>query len=567
MIDQKNWIKANQELVAKTIGELTFEQVLKPTEKSGLWELVLSSGVKYSFSAWMSTWEHLRISPNSILRNGAPLTSAAQFFIDSSNETKMDDIILGNFLEEMNNTLYADLKLIQKNSKLSIDDILDWDGEKLQAILNGHPKILLNKGRMGWGAQALEDYSPENEKSFKLHWVLLERSLLEGSIPAQDILDESFTSEARTQFLKTHPIPENFCLVPVHPWQWDRFISIQFAGLIAQGSMISLGEAGDNYRPQISLRTLSNVDRPEKVDIKLPLSILNTSCIRGLPAKTISIGKEVSEILSKICREDSMLKNVEILNEKAGVAFIQPDFAQIKDAPYRYHEYFGAVWRESAQSKIQEDEKAIITASLFHQDHENKSLIGAYILKSGLSKAQWLKQYFQVVVIPLYHLQLQYGVGMVAHGQNIILTLKNYVPTKMILKDFQGDLRLLKNLPPDGEKYLGSIASQLTRLPANYLIHDLITGHFITVLRFISETMQESDNLTEKEFYQILSKELQAYSKDKNIAPEQNLLAPTFERVLLNKVRFSIGYSDSAARPLPMVGGALKNPMYPLGEK
>jgi aerobactin synthase len=569
MNSKELWVLANQELIAKAIGELTFEQILSPIKIEESWELILASGVQYTFSGWMSTWEHLRISPATIQRSGEIATSAAQFFIDSQAETKMDDIVLANFLEEMNNTLYSDQKLILKREAHAVAELTNWDGEKLQTILNGHPKILLNKGRIGWGANALNDYSPESEKSFKLHWIAVRNSLLEGVIPNLELMDESFTPEAKAQYLNQFHIPADFTLLPVHPWQWDRFIAIQFAGAVAKGDIISYGIAGDDYRPQISLRTLSNVNRPIKMDIKLPLSILNTSCIRGLPAKSIAIGNKVSEILEKICHEDKILKaaNTQILIEKAGVALVQDEFIQVKSAPYRYHEYLGAVWRTSSRLKIQKDELAIISASLFHQDCKNQSLIGAYIKLSSLSTTQWLQAYFKTVVIPLYHLQLHYGVGMVAHGQNIILILKDFAPSGMMLKDFQGDLRLLNELPANGKTYLAEVENELTRLPPNYLIHDLITGHFITVLRFISEVMQESDGFPEHDFYQILSNELSVYLSDKTVTPEQNLLSENFQRVLLNKVRFAIGYSDSPLRPLPMVGGELKNPMSPHGAK
>ncbi len=567
MMKHQDWIRANQELIAKALGELTFEQIIAPVMKDDFWELLLASGVTYTFSGKMSIWEHLRVNPSSIYRNGISATSSGEFFMDSANETKMDDIILGNFLEEMNNTLYSDVTLIQKRAACTVEDLTDLNGDKLQAFLNGHPKILLNKGRIGWGAEALSRYSPENETSFQLHWALVSNKLLKGEIPSKEIIDQSFSEMDRKDFLGRYSIPQDFTLLPVHPWQWDRFIAIQFAGEIARGEIISLGQAGDFYRPQISLRTLSNIDRPEKVDIKLPLSILNTSCIRGLPAGSISIGPKVSSVLNSICQQDPLLAEsaTEILSEVAGVAVVQKEFEQIKGAPYRYHEFLGAVWRESSRSKINNDEKAIIVSSLFYKDEKGKSLIGEYITKSGLSQVQWLKKYFQVIVIPLYHLQLEYGIGMVAHGQNIVLRLKNNAPAGMLLKDFQGDLRLLQELPPKGQNYLGSLHNELTKLPADYLIHDLITGHFVTVLRFISEVMEDCDQLSEVEFYQILSDELQAYASGRNISPEQSLLTEYFQRVLLNKVRFAIGYSDSANRPLPMTGKPLKNPLYPVG--
>ncbi len=571
MIDKNIWERVNQELVAKAIGELTFEEILSPSRNDKAWKLVLSSGISYEFKGEKSIWEHLSIDPTSLRRNGQAVTSSAQFFLDSQIETKMDDIILGNFLEEMNNTLYSDLQLQKNRSSLRVKEMIHWNGEKLQTIQNGHPKILLNKGRIGWGQEALSAFSPESGQAIKLHWIAVHHDYLEGSIPSLDILNESFNLEAKELFLSAAQEKlqdlKNFSFLPVHPWQWDRFISIQYAELIQLKKMVSLGAAGDSYCPQISLRTLSNLDRPEKVDIKLPLTILNTSCIRGLPAKGISLGPKISEVLTQICHKDEFLKSshTQILKEKAGLALLHPHFSQIKKAPYRYHEFLGAVWRESSYSKIEGQDKAIITASLFLKDQDGSSLVGEYIKQSGLSREEWLKRYFRVIVLPLYHLQLEYGVGMVAHGQNIILHLKDFAPYGMILKDFQGDLRLSTQMPQKGKNYFGELTEKLTTLPPHYLIHDLITGHFITVLRFISQVMKEAENFSEDDFYQILSQEIQQYSKNKNISVEQSLLNKTIPRVLLNKVRFSIGYSDSESRPLPLVGTDLQNPLYPKG--
>lgn len=569
MSDRVIWNKVNQELVAKAIGELTFEEIICPFEESSCWKLTLTSGITYKFQAQKSIWEHLIVESATLLRNNDAVESAAQFFIDSQSETKMDDIVLGNFLEEMHNTLYSDMNLHLKRASLRVNELVNWDGEKLQTIQNGHPKIILNKGRIGWGQEALRQFSPESPNNFQLHWLAVQQDLLEGDIPPLEILDESFSPDAKEAFLlrassKIGDI-KSFCFLPVHPWQWDRFIVIQFAELIHKKQVVSLGIAGDHYRPQISLRTLSNAERPNKVDIKLPLTILNTSCIRGLPSKGISLGPKVSEVLTRICQEDEYLNlsHTEVLKEKAGVALLHPHFSQIKKAPYRYHEYLGAVWRESSQSKLAEGNKAIITAGLFLKDEENRSLIGEYIKRSGLSTTEWLKSYFKVIVLPLYHLQLEYGVGMVAHGQNIILTLKNFAPHGMILKDFQGDLRLSTQMPEKGKKYFEKLVDDLTALPPDYLIHDLITGHFITVLRFISQVLKETENFSEDDFYQILSQEIQHYSKNKKISVEQSLLNRTIPRVLLNKVRFSIGYSDSESRPLPMLGTDLQNPLYP----
>lgn len=581
------WLKVNQDLVAKSLGELAYEQILRPTllhkeglNGSGLYRVDLKSGVSYRFHAWQGVWEYLRVRADSIERIEGDKTeqvkNAGQFFVDARIDLEMTEIVLGNFLEEMHSTLFSDMRILEKNQGLRASELATWDGHRVQLALNGHPKILLNKGRMGWGAQDLLTYAPENEKPFQLAWIAVRRSRIRLSLRAgveleslyRESLSEEEISSLSSKLKDEGYAVSSYFIAPVHPWQWDRIVQIQFAGEIAMGNIVYLGLAGDLYQPQISLRTLSNVTHPEKSDIKLPLSILNTSAVRGIPSRYIDGAPAVSEAVSRLCATDTFLKasGTDVFEEKAGFSYVQPTFAQVQGAPYRYHELLGAVWRESVHGKTRDPgETGVVTAALFYQDEFGRSLIGAYIEKSGLNPAEWLKRYFEAVVIPLYHLQLKYGLGLVAHGQNIVLKLRDFMPVGMWLKDFHGDLRLSAEESELQKKFLSSVASHLDRLPPHYLIHDLVTGHFLTVLRFVSVVLEESDGFSESEFYRILSECVHSYIEKHALAhvnERTDILSEKFHRVLLNKVRFRIGYADSAERPLPMLGEDLKNPLY-----
>lgn len=575
------WLQVNKNLVAKSIGELSYEQILQPVlRESDLYELKLQSGVTYQFTAWKSVWDHLRVQPKSIERSDSSIRSTAisagQFFIDAQAELEMTDITLAHFLEEMHNTLYSDLKLAEKNKDLSVETMTLWNGHQVQSVLNGHPKILLNKGRMGWTVKDLAAYAPESQKSFQLHWIAVNKQHLivsddlESSL--ETIYEQSLSDLEVLAFRKAlsekDVKPSDYYFMPVHPSQWERIIQLHFSAEIAMNQIISLGQAGDQYQAQISLRTLSNITRPEKDDIKLPLSILNTSAVRGIPARYIKSAAKVSRAVAKICQTDSVLiqAGTDLLEDKWGEAYVHPLYAQVKGAPYRYNETLGSLWRQSVQSKLAEGEIGIITGSLFHQDHEGRSLIGAYIRKSGLSTEKWLEAYFDKVVIPLYHLQLKYGLGLVAHGQNVVLKLKNFIPQGILLKDFQGDLRLSAD---HKSEWVHDLVPHLDQLPPHYVIHDLITGHFVTVLRFVSAVLQESDQFSEESFYKILSDRVKLYLKHNTsqaVPASIDILSEKTSRVLLNKVRFKIGYADTAERPLPLVGSDLSNPLRVHGD-
>ncbi len=571
------WTQVNRQLIAKSIGELSYEQVLYPSVKEeDLYSLKLDSGVEYFFRAWKSIWDYLRVDPLTLVRkshDGRTL-SAGQFFIDAKAELAMDEIEFGSFLEEMSSTLYIDSKLFEKNSKVSLEQLADMKSIQRQSYYNGHPKILLNKGRMGWGSEELDQYAPEISQEVCFDWIAVYSTQVvvgvEQGKEYNDFVEQSLTSFELKKFHQKikalGKAPRDYYLMPVHPWQYSRYIKLQFQEEIHNQKIIYLGQAGDPYRPQVSIRSFSNTERPQKCDIKLSLSIQNTSAVRGLPSQYLKVAPSTSRKLEELCEQDPVLKKrgTQVLKEPAGISYVHPQYKQLKEVPYRFQEYLGVVFRESLSSKLHPDENAIMTGGLFHQDSEKKCLLAVFQRRSGLSMEEWLQRYFESVVIPLYHLQLEYGVGLVAHGQNTILRLKDNIPSGVILKDFQGDLRFSEELKEKSHVFKDVIDSYETLKP-EYIIHDLVTGHFVTVLRFISSALFESEGFAEDKFYQILSEVIKGYlgeQKGESVDQTHNLLNEKIKRVLLNKVRFSIGYGDSAMRPKPMLGSDLNNPLY-----
>src|SRR5690606_25326802 len=121
--------------------------------------------ISYSFTGKKSLWGWIKVDPASILRNGQKAVSASQFFIDTQEFTKMSDITLAQFIEEMRPTLFADLHL---NHEVGAEEFIKLNFLESQQLLNGHPKILLNKGRLGWSIEDWKNYAPENRPLFPL---------------------------------------------------------------------------------------------------------------------------------------------------------------------------------------------------------------------------------------------------------------------------------------------------------------------------------------------------------------------------------------------------------------
>lgn len=578
--------QANLELIAKSISELHFEEIIteliehKPNEFS----VTFQSGVTYFFHGVYSLWQTLQIDAKSIKRQvdknkfiqENENLSAGQFFIDIQKEIAINDITLAHFLEEMHNTLYSETKIIEKIKNLSFNQIEEIPFDQLQFYLSGHPKILLNKGRMGFGVNALENYAPESEKNMQFMWLLVHKDLpLFSSNTTEENLFHNYfyqnvfskeNCHELSNYLSTHSINQNdYTLFPVHPWQFDRFIAIQYSTYIDNKKFIPFKLAGANFRPQISLRTFFNADNKKSCDIKVSLTVLNTSAYRGIGSTGIETSFELSNYLSTIIDQDAFFSDhpTHVLKEKVAASIAHPHFSELQFPPYRYNEMLGYIVRESHHQYLKDDESALMSGAFFLKDKMEKSLIAEYIKRSNVGADKWIETYTRKVILPLYHLQLSHGVGIVAHGQNIVVKFKNYLPSGVFLKDFQGDLRFSQTIKENFPEVLTTIK----KLPPEYLIHDLLTGHFITVWRFISPLLQAENIISEEKTYAIMGNVIEDYLKQYQTEIYQshdhplNLLRTKIERVILNKVRFTIGYQDSETRPVPLTGTPLKNPL------
>lgn len=103
-----------------------------------------------------------------------------------------------------------------------------------------------------------------------------------------------------------------------------------------------------------------------------------------------------------------------------------------------------------------------------------------------------------------------------------------------------------------------------SRLSADYLIHDLQTGHFVTVLRFISPLMVRL-GVPERRFYQLLAAVLSDYMKKHPQMSERfalfSLFRPQIIRVVLNPVKLT-GLIWMAAAACCRITLDLQNPLW-----
>ncbi|MEA1831551.1 IucA/IucC family siderophore biosynthesis protein [Methylobacterium durans] len=575
------WLDINRALIAKTIGELAFEEafVPEPINREGTqWLLRLDDGIAYRFAAERRIWGNLAIDPPSLFRVAGSLVTpagdAAGFLVDASRTLAIEPATLCTYVREVMSTLAADVRIAAIGRSMTGPDLLRLSDRILQHYLDGHPKASASKGRIGWGLADFEAYAPEFEPEIRLFWVAADRAAcrisLEPGLDEADLVADALDSSERARLAeacRAHGIePVRYLLLPVHPWQWDHMIALQFAGEIAARRLVPLGSFGRVYLPQQSLRTLAGAHAAVRLDVKLALTILNTSAWRGVPGKYMVTGPAFSAWLAEKAAQDPELAGVVILQERAGAFYPHPVYERIADAPYQFREMLGVIWRDGIAARLEPGRSALMMGALLKTDASGRPLVSSLVARSGLDPETWLERLFDHVGVPLYHFLCRYGVGFIAHGQNVTLILENGVPCGVALKDFQGDVDLVDQDFAEAGDLPPGVRETLLRRPAAHLLQHLQTGHFASLLRFVSDALLRQDGVPEIAFYAALARALRRYQARHPDLAERfrlfDLFAPQVPRICINRVRLALGYGDSSLRPVPRLGTDLINPLH-----
>ncbi|GAA0280751.1 IucA/IucC family protein [Cryptosporangium japonicum] len=546
------WHEAGLVLLTRALAELSYEDMLRPEPLGDRRYRVDCGDVEYTFTADRAAFDSWRIDAGSIRRNGEPAADPMEFIVDARGVLGLDGPTTAEALRELVATWSADA-LLRRNLPTA-RELADASYVDLESAQAGHPAMVLNKGRLGFTASDAEAYAPEAGQTFRLTWIAVHPSLASAhGVPIDDELDPT----TRESF----DAPDGYVWLPVHPFHLDACVRTLFAPYLADGRIVILGEAPDRYRALASVRTLVNVDHPEKRNVKVPLLIRNTLVWRGLPAGPTAGAPAVSAWLHARRASDPYLdEHVDLLGEVASVAVRHPLFDRVPDAPYRYHELLAAVWREPVQTYLKPGERARSLASLLVTGSDGVTLAAELISRSGLEARTWLRALVDAVLAAPLHALHAHDLAFCPHGENTVVVFgPDEVPLRTMLKDFAEDVNLLpgrsyEGLPDEADRLL-------PRWPEKELAHSIVTAVFAGVFRPLAALVDVPD------FWVVVRDSVDAYFADRPELAERReaygLTAAEVERICLNREQLTGGgFHDRAEKEeFEIVHGTVPNPL------
>ncbi|GHD71593.1 hypothetical protein GCM10010317_080670 [Streptomyces mirabilis] len=578
-LSPERWERAGRLLVRKALAEFAHERLITP-ESDGDGGYVVRSDdglTRYRFTATLRSLDHWQVDPESITRHrdGAELPLAAlDFFIELKTSLGLSDEVLPVYLEEISSTLSGTCFKLTKPQIPSAELAKASFQEIETGMTEGHPCFVANNGRLGFGVHEYLSYAPETASPIRLVWLAAHRSRAAFTagvgIEYESFVREELGAGTVARFAATLTEqgldPEDYLLIPVHPWQWWNKLSVTFAAEVAQRHLVCLGEGDDEYLAQQSIRTFFNTTSPKKHYVKTALSVLNMGFMRGLSAAYMEATPAINDWLAQLVENDPVLKStgLSVIRERAAVGYRHLEYEAATDRYSPYRKMLAALWRESPVPSLQEGESLATMASLVHVDHTGASFAGALIERSGLTPVEWLRRYLRAYFTPLLHSFYAYDLVYMPHGENVILVLKDGAVQRAIYKDIAEEIAVM-----DPQAVLPPVVERIrVEVPEDKKLLSIFTDVFDCFFRFLAADLAGEGILDEDDFWRTVAGSVREYQES---APEladkfrqYDMFAPEFALSCLNRLQLRnnkqmVDLADPSGA-LQLVG-SLKNPI------
>jgi 2-[(L-alanin-3-ylcarbamoyl)methyl]-3-(2-aminoethylcarbamoyl)-2-hydroxypropanoate synthase len=455
--------------------------------------------------------------------------SVSQFLGEVRGMLRAQPEQLERFAQELEETLVKDA-LAQFVREERGDTLAGTDYDALEAmIMDGHRYHPTYKSRLGFDLVDNIAYGPEFAEPVRPVWLaarrtlaqvttsrsLLERDFLRGQLGAAKHDAFEATIRARGED------PGRFTMLPVHPWQWRERISLGFAGQLAAGDLLVLGDDPYAFVAQQSIRTLACSDAPNRPYLKLALSIVNTSASRTLAPHTIGNAARISDWLVRVVGSDPFLRDelrTILLAEVMGTVVNAPQTGGLVRA--ETYGTLACIWRESLHPRLDPGERAVPFNGLTACERDGTPLINGWVRALGL--VSWLSSVIDVSATPLLHLLCRHGIALESHAQNMVLLHRGGKPTRVALRDFHDGVRFCRARlaePALGPELVTPAAHHQN--PQSFretddlaMVANLLFGAFLFVnLGELAIFLEDVYELGERDFWSIVDERIMRYQR------------------------------------------------------
>lgn len=472
-----------------------------------------------------------RIHPGSIMTHAAAGWRPAEL-ADVVDALEADPALKAELTEDLQRTAYlTDLTrpaVAQRGPRIGMTyDALE------AAIDEGHPYHPCFKARSGFSDADHSTYGPEAGTAFRLQWLAVDRALVDQVLP--DRFWKAELCDATGLRLCDRATAAGIDLsqhrfFPVHPWQAEKLQGDPlYQSWIGAGQITPLGAFGHKYRATQSVRTLSNASDPARAHVKTSMAMRNTSSLRTIEPHSVCVAPAISDWLTAVLDSDPLFQTgcpLTLLREYAGM---------IVGRDTHLAGHLAAIYRESPQGRGFAADQVMPLNALSLTEADGLPLIDPWVQKHGLHA--WLDQLLQVVVLPVWHLMVAHGIGLEAHGQNLMLHHEGGWPIGLIARDFHESVEYVPellsrpDLVPDlaaiDPAYVEAAPDQFHQMQSAEALRELVMDTlFIYNLAELSSLLNKHYGVAEGLFWRRIRWFLDKHVADHKLQARQALFEP-----------------------------------------
>ncbi len=250
-----------------------------------------------------------------------------------------------------------------------------------------------------------------------------------------------------------------------------------------------------------------------------------------------------------------------VLRERAAIGYTGDAYHRL-DATSPYQKMLAALWRESPVHRLEPGEQLATMAALLHRDAAGQSYVAALVRRSGTTPLEWVQAYLRAHLRPLVHCLLRHDLAFMAHGENLIMVLRDGLPMRMLMKDIGEEVAVLgtQPLPESAERIRHELPPEQLPLP-------ILTDVFDGFLRHLAAILDADGLLPEEEFWGAVRSCIEEHAADHpelaDAVERYDLLRPEFRHSCLNRLqlRNTLEMVDLAAPVESLVdAGRIANP-------
>ena len=311
--------------------------------------------------------------------------------------------------------------------------------EAEQALLVGHAFHPAPKSHEPFNEAEARRYLPDFASRFPLRWFAVESTLVAGDSLNVSLRERLLRFAAQSAPELLGHFTDTRWLLPMHPWQADYLLEQDWCQRLAEnGSLQDLGEAGTQWLPTSSSRSLYSETNSDM--IKFSLSVRLTNSVRTLSVKEVKRGMRLARLAKTERWQDLQARypTMRVMQEDG--------WAGLRDESGTIQEESLMALRVNLLFDTPDTQTNVLVSLTQAAPDGGDSLLASAVrrlsqrLDLPLARAArcWLDAYCDRVLLPLFSAEADYGLVLLAHQQNILVEMQQDFPVGLIYRDCQG---------------------------------------------------------------------------------------------------------------------------------